>query len=196
MRRQPVQRRSRQTVEAILSAAEQLVVDVGFETFVASPELLLQAAGVSRGSLYAYFTSPHTVLDEIALRVLQASRERVAAIAAAPPATWEQAVDLVVDCFDEDYRRPLVREIWLNRPLSPRILHEDFATNSSISAEFHALLSHYAPRFAKLEKYHSAVAIETLDSLLRYAYRSTSAGDPCLRAEARTAVLAYLTVHA
>ena len=196
MRRRPVQRRSRQTVETILHAAERLVVDVGYETFVASPELLVQAAGVSRGSLYAYFTSPQMVLDEIALQILRASREQVAAIAAAPPATWEEAVDLVIACFDADYGRPLVREIWLNRPLSPRILHEDIATNSSISAEFHALLTRYAPRFAGLEKYHSAVAIETLDGLLRYAYRSTSAGDPCLRTEARTAVLAYLSVHA
>lgn len=196
MRRRPVQRRSRQTVESILQAAEKLVVDVGYETFVASPELLLQAADVSRGSLYAYFTSPHEVLDEIALRILQASRERVAVIAAAPPATWEQAVDLVIECFDSDYRQPLVREIWLNRPLSPHILHEDIATNSSISAEFHALLTQFSPRFARLEKYHSAVAIETLDSLLRYAYRSSSTGDPTLCAEARTVVMAYLSVYA
>ncbi len=196
MRRQPVQRRSRQTVDAILQAAEHLVVDVGYETFVASPELLLQAAGVSRGSLYTYFTSPQTVLDEIALRILQGSREHVAAIAKAPPPTWQEAVDLVIECFEADYRRPVVREIWLNRPLPPHILHEDIATNSSISAEFHSLLTRYPPNFAGLEKYHSAAAIETLDSLLRYAYRHTSAGDPCLRTEARTAVLAYLSVYA
>jgi AcrR family transcriptional regulator len=196
MRRQPVQQRSRQTVEKILESAEQLVVDVGYETFVASPDLLLQATGVSRGSLYAYFSSPQTVLDEIALRVLESSREQVAAITASPPVTWEAAVDRVIDCFDADYRRAVVREIWLNRPLTPHILHEDIATNSSIAAQFYALLTQFPPSFAQFERSHSAVAIEILDRLLRYAYRQTPAGDPALRAEARTAVMAYLSVYA
>ncbi len=196
MRRQPVQRRSRQTVEAILEAAEQLVVDVGYETLATSPELLMQAAGVSRGSLYAYFDSSEAVLDEIALRILSSSCEQVAAIAASPPNKWEEAVDLVIDCFNADYRRAVVREIWLNRPLAPRILHEDMATNSSISAEFHALLKHFAPKFAQLEKFHSAVAIEILDNVLRYAYRTTATGDPCLRTEARSATMAYLSIYA
>ncbi|CAN5881103.1 TetR family transcriptional regulator [soil metagenome] len=196
MRRQPVQQRSRQTVETILEAAEQLVVDVGYDTFVASPDLLLQATGVGRGSLYAYFSSPQAVLDEIALRVLQASREQVAAITASPPVTWEAAVALVIECFDADYRRPVIREIWLNRPLAPHILHEDIATNSSIAAQLYALLTQFPPRFARLERSHSAVAIEILDRLLRYAYRETPAGDPALCAEARTAVMAYLSVYA
>jgi AcrR family transcriptional regulator len=196
MRRQPVQQRSRQMVEKIVEAAEQLVVDVGYETFVASPDLLLQATGVSRGSLYAYFSSPQTVLDEIALRVLQTSREQVAAITACPPATWERAVELVVERFDADYRRAVVREIWFNRPLAPHILDEDIATNSSISAQFHALLTQFPPHFTRFERSHSAVAIEILDRLLRFAYRETPAGDPVLRAEARTAVMAYLSVYA
>lgn len=196
MRRQPVQRRSRQTVEKILETAEQLVVDVGYETFVASPDLLLQATGVSRGSLYAYFSSPQTVLDELALRILQGSREQVAAITASPPKTWEAAVDLVIESFDADYRRPVVREIWLNRPLAPHILHEDHATNSSLSAQFYALLTQFPPRFARFERSHSAVAIEILDGVLRYAYRDAPDGDPAVRAEARTAVMAYLSVYA
>lgn len=195
MRRQPVQQRSRQTVETILEAAENLVVQVGYETFVASPDLLLEATGVSRGSLYAYFRSPQEVLDEIARRVLQASRDQVAAIAARPPDTWENGVDLVIECFDASYHRAVVREIWLNRPLAPDVLHEDIATNSSISAHFFTLLGQYPPRFARLERPHSTVAIEILDRLLRHAYRETQKGDPALRAEARTAVMAYLSVY-
>lgn len=196
MRRQPVQQRSRHTVEKILAAAEQLVVDVGYDTFVASPDLLLQATGVGRGSLYAYFSSPQAVLDEIALRVLHASHAQVTAIAAAPPATWEGAVDLVIECFDADYRRAVIREIWLNRPLAPHILHEDMATNSGIAAQLFTLLTRFPTKFARLERSHCAVAVEILDRLLRYAYRETPAGDPALRAEARTALMAYLSVYA
>ncbi|WP_231644076.1 TetR family transcriptional regulator [Mycolicibacterium baixiangningiae] len=183
-------------VDKILAAAEHLVVDVGYDTFVASPDLLLQATGVSRGSLYAYFSSPQTVLDEIALRILDTARERVAAIVASPPATWEGGVDLVIDAFDADYRRAVVREIWLNRPVAPHILNEETATNSSIATLFHTLLTQFSPRFARLEWSHSAVAIEILDRLIRYAYRETPAGDPVLLAEARTAVMAYLSVYA
>lgn len=196
MRRQPVQQRSRQTVEKILEAAEQLVVDVGYETFVSSPDLLLQATGVSRGTLYSYFTSPQMVLDEIALRILKASREKVAAITASPPTTWEAAVDVVIDGFDADYHRAVIREIWLSRPLAPHILHEDMATNSSIAEQFYTLLKQFPQRFARFEMAHSAVAIEILDRLLRYAYRENPDGDPIVRAEARTALMAYLAVYA
>ncbi len=196
MRRQPTQRRSRETVAKILDAAEQLVVEVGYETFVASPDLVLEATGVSRGSLYAYFSSPQAVLDEIAFNTLQTSQDKIAAVAASPPPTWEAAVDQVIKCIDDDYQRPVVREIWLNRPLGARILREDVAANSSIAEQFHTLLTHFDPAFSRLEKPHSAVAIEILDRLLRYAYRDVPTGDAGLRAEARTAVMAYLAVYA
>ena len=123
-------------------------------------------------------------------------KRQVGAIAASPPPTWEAAVDAVIECFDADYRRAVVREIWLNRPLAPHILHEDIATNTSIAAQFHALLTQFPPKFARFERSHSAVAIEILDRLLRFSYRETPTGDPALLAEARTAVMAYLSVYA
>jgi AcrR family transcriptional regulator len=58
-RRQPKQQRAQSTTSAIITAAEQLLVDVGYAR--ASTNLIAQRAGVSIGSLYQYFSSKEEV---------------------------------------------------------------------------------------------------------------------------------------
>ena len=41
-------------------------MEVAYEAVAASPTLLLQESGVSRGSFYSFFETPETVLEELA----------------------------------------------------------------------------------------------------------------------------------
>jgi AcrR family transcriptional regulator len=59
-RKQPRQRRSQETVDAILSATAQILVRHGYEG--ANTNRIAEAAGVSVGSLYQYFPSKEALI--------------------------------------------------------------------------------------------------------------------------------------
>ena len=71
--RAPRQERSRQTVDAILTAATRLFVQEGYAG--ATTNRVADAAGVSVGSVYQYFPSK----DAIAIELLRRYRERLLA---------------------------------------------------------------------------------------------------------------------
>jgi len=66
VRRRPRQGRSLMTVEAILEAARQLLIKDGFDA--ASTTRIAEAAGVSVGSLYEYFTSKEALVAKLIKR--------------------------------------------------------------------------------------------------------------------------------
>ena len=59
-RKQPRQRRSRETVEAILGATARVLVEEGYES--ASTNRIAEVAGVSVGSLYQYFPNKQALV--------------------------------------------------------------------------------------------------------------------------------------
>jgi AcrR family transcriptional regulator len=73
LRKKPLQVRSKATTQKILDVASQLLVEVGYEAIAASPTLLLQHSGVSRGSFYSFFETPEKVLEELAFQCMQDS---------------------------------------------------------------------------------------------------------------------------
>ena len=63
-RKKPRQRRSQQTVEAILDATARVLIDEGYDK--ASTNRIAEVAGVSVGSLYQYFGSKEALIVELA----------------------------------------------------------------------------------------------------------------------------------
>ncbi|RJR49660.1 MAG: TetR/AcrR family transcriptional regulator [Desulfobacteraceae bacterium] len=63
-RKQPIQRRARETVEVILEAAAQVFAEEGY---FATTNRIAQRAGVSIGSLYQYFNNKDEILSEMIL---------------------------------------------------------------------------------------------------------------------------------
>lgn len=64
--RTPVQQRSRQTYERILTAATDLIAEGGFEAFTTNA--VAERAGVNIASLYAYFNDKYDILSELIAR--------------------------------------------------------------------------------------------------------------------------------
>lgn len=63
LRKQPIQQRSKATVQAILGAAAQLLVQHGYAEV--STNKIAETAGVSIGSLYEYFPGKEAVFAEL-----------------------------------------------------------------------------------------------------------------------------------
>ncbi|MGK2853530.1 MAG: TetR family transcriptional regulator [Microbacteriaceae bacterium] len=193
MRRLPAQRRSRETVQRILDAAESLLVTVGYERAVESPALLVEESGVSKGAFYAYFTSPEMAMETVALGYMERSTEMADEFAAEDYATWEAVTARAISAYSGYYRIPAVRELWLNGHLSPVAVAADERANVYIATKLWQTLTRVAPdRTRRLDVLHCTVAIEILDYLLRFAFRHKDDGDPVLITESIVAMTEYV----
>src|SRR5215510_5098878 len=85
-RKQPRQRRSKETVEAILEAAARILVRHGYDG--ANTNRIAAAAGVSVGSLYQYFPNKESLVAALAAertgRISAILEARMAQVAHAP----------------------------------------------------------------------------------------------------------------
>ncbi|MEZ4238933.1 MAG: TetR/AcrR family transcriptional regulator [Myxococcota bacterium] len=75
-RRQPIQQRAQETVEALLEATAQLLVEDGYARL--STNRIARRAGVSVGSLYQYFADKDALVEALTRRVAERSAERIA----------------------------------------------------------------------------------------------------------------------
>lgn len=105
MRKQPRQRRSRETVERILAASADLLRAEGYEGF--STNRVAREAGVSPGSLYQYFPDKGALVDEVIGRWSVEVSERVAAtlalrVAEPGPAMVRGVVEALVAALEAD----------------------------------------------------------------------------------------------
>jgi Tetracyclin repressor-like, C-terminal domain len=103
----------------------------------------------------------------------------------------------VAEVFCETYRiyytRPQTRELWLQGHLTPGAIDADQQTNLYLAGQLEIALRNLAANSEALELHHCAVAIETMDYLLRFALRHEPLGDPLLVGEAMVAVASYLS---
>lgn len=94
-RRIPKQGRSAATVDALLTAATQILARDGFDQF--STTATAKRAGVSIGSLYQYFQNRDALLGAVAARELyRLSREIADTFQRAVPGTRSEAVSRVI----------------------------------------------------------------------------------------------------
>lgn len=98
MRKTPTQARSRATVERILEAGRQVLIDDGYETF--STNRVAVAAGISPGSLYQYFSDKASILDIVISRYWDDVSERTAsALALKASSAGTPAIRSVADAL-------------------------------------------------------------------------------------------------
>ena len=109
----PVQKRSRERYEHILSQAAELLAEKGSEAFRMSE--LVERTGVAFGSLYQYFPDKTAIIGTLAERYNQVGRDCVARDLAAVKTVRDlhPALCRIVDSY---YRmfidEPVMRDIW------------------------------------------------------------------------------------
>jgi AcrR family transcriptional regulator len=197
LRKLPVQERSRAMVEHVLETAVDLVQNLGYEVVVGSPTLLLEKAGVSRGSFYAFFESPERVLEELCYRQMQASTDGLErALEERPGQRWTEIVEVLIDYYTQEHRIPLIRELWVRQNLTERVRRldelciDDWA--GRVLREFHR----HAPLFDGLAKIHCNVALHSIERLFQFAFAADEIGDPRVIDQARYLLTQYFAGHA
>ena len=100
--REPRQRRAREKVELILEATMRLLERDGLAALTTNA--IAAKAGVSIGTLYQYFASKETILDELARREVAGFSERILAAVQAPsPISPQERARRVVRAVLESY---------------------------------------------------------------------------------------------
>jgi AcrR family transcriptional regulator len=167
-RKKPVQKRSQVTVDAIIEAAARSFVREGYAS--ATTNRIAEVAGVSVGSLYAYFPNKASLLLALIGRQVDdltgLMRERLAAVKGG---TLEEIVRAMVRAVIEAH----YQNVELNRLLiagTPRVAH--WRHIEQVSFAFVELnrdaLSHLIADPVRLE--HAAFTVETVvDAMLQRA---------------------------
>jgi len=105
----PVQARSRERYDKILDASELLILELGLSE--TSVHLIAKRAGVSRASVYQYFTSKEFIIDSLAKKhfesvfTLYEKRIRTTKIT-----KWQDLAEILVQVSYEFYIQQPIRE--------------------------------------------------------------------------------------
>lgn len=197
LRKEPLQERSKATTQRILDTAKALLVEVGYRAVAASPTLLLQESGVSRGSFYSFFETPEKVLEELAFQCMQESAVLLDDMLKAGAKThWHDVVETIVEFYITCYERPLVRELWVGQNLTPPVRAADREWMESVAGRLLAAMRGFAPQFERLSMLQCLVAIEILERLFQYAYTDDVEGDRPVVSEIRIMLIQYMSHYA
>ncbi len=103
MRRQPKQARSQERVKQILDAAEQLFLEVGYES--TTTRRIAARATVSVGSLYQFFPDKEAILKALAIRYMETQYQQFLDLHTPEAVTLplHSYVDRMIDVFDQFY---------------------------------------------------------------------------------------------
>lgn len=177
-RREPVQERSRQTVNRILDAAASLIEESGVDAV--TTRSTADRAAVSYPSLYRFFRDRDEILDQL----LERHIAEIEALTAALEPTWDiqSAADLLnaqfalhVDFYRE---HPSAAELWMGGRASAAVADRVHARIRRIADGMHAHLvrAGLVPRDTNPRAL--LVIVEMGDRALELAYRATAEFDP------------------
>lgn len=193
LRRKPVQQRSAQRVEKMLSACAELIDEVGYDGLTTT--LIAERAGVAVGSLYQFFPDKRAVVQELTLRNLDRFVRTVSArFDQLELAHWWDAVDAVFDVYLTMHREvPAFSRLHFGDVVDLRLLDPSKDNNAVIAEKLTGLIAEEFRLDPADLLLPLAVAVEAADAVLHLAFRRDPAGEPTLVAEAKELVRGYLS---
>jgi AcrR family transcriptional regulator len=191
-RRQPLQARSRETVERILAAARELILEGGVDA--ATPTAIAARAGVGPSSLYRFFADR----DELFARLLEGEIEAIDLSAEAAEAKWELVsmrdyVERMLQMFlDYHERNPLFVRLWFGGRVSPAVTAIAQAGNLALAerAQERLMAAGLSPEDIPPEV--GLIAIEVGDRILELAFRGRRRADRRIIAQGAEMIIGYL----
>jgi AcrR family transcriptional regulator len=193
LRRLPQQARSRERVQRLLAAADEVLGNEGFSALTV--RRLSEEAGVPVGTIYQFFADKAAVVDALARRYIGEFDEMIELLVADAEAhRWDDVVATVIDAAVAMYRsKPGYVALWTGRHLSPELMQADEANNAAIAAGLRRILvaQHGLVDDDDLAR-RCEVAVVTTDALLQLAFRRDPRGDEAVLGEARRLQRLYL----
>jgi AcrR family transcriptional regulator len=195
-RRTPVQHRSRERVEAILRASEQLVVDGGVNAL--TTRAVATAAGIPVASVYQYFADRDAIIAALIERhVVAMDRQLPAELTALETVSVRTLVHATVAAYVAGYRqRPSYVILWFQGRVSPEIVAFVRGRSEDLAARFHAFAVAAGLVRPETDVLVFQLAAEMIDAFLAVAYRDDVAGDERVVAEGIEMIATYIERHA
>jgi AcrR family transcriptional regulator len=191
MRRTPIQQRSRDTVDRVLAAADELVVRHGVEQVTVAD--ISRLSGVAAGSIYQFFPTKTAVLDALAERYLSAFDATLQPLLEhLRPDAAEQTLEQVLDAYIGHFRdHPGFRALWQGRAHLDRLVELDGDRDALLVQGISGML-----RQVGLTRRQAAAAarvvVSVAGNLLELAFADNPRGDPQILAQARLLLRGYL----
>lgn len=170
-RRTPVQGRSQDTVQRILSATSRLLERVPLEEITTSR--IAQESGVSVGGLYRFFPDKQSIIDAIAIQHVndfesQVRNRLILLLPLGGPGLLSAVIDRYVEFLDS---RPDFRTIVFGKHISPATREQQIRPDIGTAG----LLRQVMVRFLGMKdsadlSLKIRIATETGERLLAYAY--------------------------
>ena len=192
-RRQPVQARSRQTVERILGAAAVLIEEGGVEAV--TTRAIAERAGITAPSLYRFFADREQVLDAL----IEQHLERLSGLLAGAEANWtpssvtelvERELGFYVAYFKENRN---AARLWLDGRVSPTVRAEVLRYQSRSAQRLRGLAVAAGLATQQTDPQVFVMLVELGDRILDVAFRERRDPDPDVIRHGRVALTAYLT---
>jgi AcrR family transcriptional regulator len=195
-RREPLQARSRETVERMLAAAGELILEQGVDA--ATTTAIAARAGVGPSSLYRFFPDR----DALLALLLEAEVEKIEGVVRAAEDGFElrsarEYVNRMLEVFvDYHERRPLFVRLWFGGRVSPAVTAIAQAGNAALAERARerlvaaGLVAEDSPPEAAL------LAVEVGDRILELAFRERERADRKIIAEGVEMLIAYIEERA
>jgi AcrR family transcriptional regulator len=195
-RRLPVQRRSRERVEQILLAAEQLVVTEGVDALTTREAA--KRAGIPVATLYQYFADRGDIISALIERHIMSMDERIgAALLRLEVFSVRTIVEATIAAYREAYRdHPSHVVLWYQGRVSPAVAAMIRARNDQLAARFFSFTSAAGLTDQDADPRVLRLAYDVADRILEVAYRHDLSGDDRVVAEGVEMLVSYLERYA
>ncbi|KOG12090.1 MULTISPECIES: TetR/AcrR family transcriptional regulator [Streptomyces] len=142
VRREPQQARSRARVEAILTAADRILSQEGYEAL--TMRRIAEESGAPVGSIYQFYPDKGAVVDALGRRYLLAFASAIdELVERAVSGELTDLVGTMVDVYADLFRsQPGGMALWAGRHLSPELARADEASNTLIADGLQRIVEH------------------------------------------------------
>lgn len=195
-RRTPVQRRSRQRVERILGAAEQLVVSRGVGA-LSTREVAVRAE-VPVATLYQYFADRDAIISALIERHVSSMDGRIAAaLGSLNTYSVRTVVETTVEAYRAAYREtPSYVVLWFQGRLSADIAAYIRKHDDLLAEEFHRFGTTAGMLRADVDPFVLRLCFEIADRFLEVAYRYDLGGEDRIVEEGVEMIVSHLERYA
>jgi AcrR family transcriptional regulator len=193
LRRVPQQDRSREKVQRILDAADELLAREGAPALAMTR--VAEEAGVAVGSAYSYFPDKAAIAEALALRYWSSVTEAIAAVVEADVSEpLADPVGTLLDAVAAGFRGSAgFRALWFSPLRTERMRDVTRPLRTEVGARLERLLAGHWPQAGAGERATAArMLVLAADGLLREAFRLDPDGDPTVIAEGHAMLEAYL----
>jgi AcrR family transcriptional regulator len=193
LRHVPTQARSRERLQKVLDAADEVLARQGTGAFTTTR--IAQVAGVPVGSVYHYFRDKEAIVEALAVRHWRDFADLVTAAAESDErAPMSDPAGAVLDALAAGFRgRPGFLALWYGGLRTERIRDATRPTRTDVAVSVARILAVHWPDASSRRRAAAArMVVLAGDGLLREAFRTSATGDRRLLAESKLMLDAYV----